>query len=234
MGPLLAATLSVSPVLIHLSAATPTDLVALTNAGSDPVRVQISVLAWSEGPDGQIVLEPTSELEAFPPLLQLAPGQKRNIRVGVAHAGKSPASERTWRLIVEELPPPPSGKKAVEIPTASRLSMPVFFAPETSVVRATVTEVGLRAGRLSFALANSGTVHVRPRSVGVRAADAAGVTVFEKKWDGWYLLAGGVRKYELPVAAADCARIANVVVEAPGEEWSVSTSWRPPAGGCGP
>jgi fimbrial chaperone protein len=226
-----AAVLNVAPVLIHLSQESPSALVALKNEGTDAVRVQLTVHAWQEGPEGQIVLQPTSELELFPPLLQLAPGEKRNIRVGTS--ARTGARERSYRLVIDELPSPLPPARGLQIPTLTRLSLPVFFEPAARVVRASVTAMSLRGGRLSFELANAGTVHVRPSSVQVRAADAAGATVLEQRWDGWYLLPGGVRRYELRVKPADCARIANVFIEAPGEEGAIASSWRPPTGGCG-
>jgi fimbrial chaperone protein len=171
-------------------------------------------------------------MEVFPPILQLAPGEKRNIRVGGTL--RSEAVERTYRLIVEELPAPrPLSERALEIPTLTRLSLPIFFEPAERVVKATVAQPRMSDGRLSFALENAGTVHLRPRPVHVRAADASGATVVEQRWNGWYLLAGGVRHYQLSVAPVDCARIATVSIDAPDDEASIATSWRPPAGSCG-
>ncbi len=227
-----AAALNVTPVLIQLSPGSPSALLALRNEGGEPARVQLTIHLWQEGPQGQVILNATSEVEVFPPLLTLGPGEKRNIRLGGDL--RSAAIERSFRLIVEELPSPRAHpERAVEFATLTRLSLPVFFEPAERVVKAAATRMSIGGGRLSFALENAGTVHVRPRAVHVRAADAAGATIAEQQWDGWYLLAGGVRGYELPIAPADCARIASVSFEAPDDEAPIASSWRPPAGGCG-
>jgi fimbrial chaperone protein len=230
--PVRGATINIAPVIIELSRESRTALVAVKNEGAETVRLQLTVHSWQEGAGGQIVLQPTSELELFPPLLQLAAGERRNIRVGAAGANGPPV-EKAYRLIVDELPSPLPPTRGLRIPTLTRLSLPVFFEPAARVVEANVADLALRSGLLSFALRNRGTVHVRPRNVALRALDSHGGTVVEQRWDGWYLLAGGVRRYEVRLAPADCARITSVSVEAPGDEAAIASTWRPPVGGCG-
>jgi fimbrial chaperone protein len=230
--PVRSATINIAPVIIELSPESRTALVAIKNEGVETVRVQLTVHAWQEGTDGKIVLSPTSEMELFPPLLSLAAGERRNIRIAAAGAPGAPV-EKAYRLIIDELPSPLPPARGLRIPTLTRLSLPVFLAPAARVVEAGVGDVALRGGVLSFALRNHGTVRVRPRAVALRALDATGGTVVDQRWDGWYLLAGGSRRYEVRLAPADCARIASVSVEAPGDEAAIASTWRPPGGGCG-
>jgi hypothetical protein len=36
---------------------------------------------------------------------------------------------------------------------------------------------------------------------------------FERQMDGWYVLAGGRREFEMPFPQADCSAVTSVVVE---------------------
>ena len=60
--PAWAASFEVSPVAVSLSAATTTGIVNVTNMSKDPVRLQVTGFAWSQGPDGEIQLAPTEEI----------------------------------------------------------------------------------------------------------------------------------------------------------------------------
>src|SRR5438132_1075740 len=124
--PAAGATLNVAPVIVELTEENRTALIALKNEGAEPARVQLTIHAWQEGAGGQIVLQPTSEVELWPPLLSLAPGERRNVRVGAA-AARAPSSEKAYRLIIDELPSPLPPARGLRIPTLTRLSLPVFL-----------------------------------------------------------------------------------------------------------
>ena len=97
-----ASTYSVNPTRVFLSAATRSALVTIKNESDQPLRFQLSVMAWSQDPTGEMQLAPTEEIVYFPTLLTLARGEERKIRVGAATALSN--VEQTFRLFIEELP----------------------------------------------------------------------------------------------------------------------------------
>jgi fimbrial chaperone protein len=99
-----AGDLEVNPVRVALSRGARSAVVAVRNAGTEATRLEVRIYAWEQSPSGEMKLTPTEEVVAFPPLLQLGPGERRNVRVG---AKVEPgAAEKAYRLFVEEMPPP--------------------------------------------------------------------------------------------------------------------------------
>src|SRR3954469_1996868 len=101
----LAASLDVSPIRIELNRPAPNALVTLTNTGKDTARYELRIVSWKQNDAGEMDLQDTREVFLYPPLVTLQPGEKRNARVGVAPTVFGQV-EKTYRLIVEELPAP--------------------------------------------------------------------------------------------------------------------------------
>src|SRR5260221_491039 len=127
-----AASLDVSPIRIELSRPVPNALVTLTNTGKDLTRFELRVVSWSQNQAGEMGLQSTQEVFLYPPLMSIKPGEKRNARVGVAPAVFG-AVEKTYRLIVEELPNPTRPGAPSQVQVVTRLSIPIFVAPEKPV-----------------------------------------------------------------------------------------------------
>lgn len=224
-----AAGLDVSPVLLELGAGERATLLRLRNDGESPSRYQITVHSWSEKREGGMDLGPTDEVVVFPPVLELAPGATRNVRVGVT-AGPG-VNERAWRLFVEELPPPPTPGNQVRILT--RIGIPVFLAPARVVERAVIEDVAAPGARLEFTLRNEGTVRIRPTAVQVVGRKADGAVLFEVPGEAWYVLAGGERRYALDLPAARCAA-ATVTIRVVLPSRTLESAVAPAVRGCGP
>lgn len=209
--PAAAAELEVSPVVVELGPGQRTALLTVRNAGPAPTRLQAKALSWRNGTDGRMTVAPTRELAIFPPLLELAPGETRNLRVGTD--APADAVERAWRLTVEELPredAPPSGMR---VRVLTRVGLPVFLAPSSgAVARGEVQFVERAKGRIRFALRNTGTVRLRPSSAALALVSGGGETVFEKPLETWYLLPREERVYEVEPPPGACERAAEMVV----------------------
>jgi len=153
-----AASFSVSPVRATLSAAKPTEALAIYNSGSEPAVVQLDVRAWSQD-HGTDVLTSTREILATPPIFTVAPGSKQVVRVG---ARRSPDSTRelAYRLFLQEVPPPPKpGFQGLRM--ALRLSIPVFIVPASAVPKLRWRAALESRGQLRIAIDNSGDAHVQ-------------------------------------------------------------------------
>lgn len=212
-GAATAAELEVSPVVVELSATGRTALLVVRNAGSTRTRLQARALSWAQGTDGVMKLAPTRELAVFPPLLDLAPGETRNLRVGTDAAPGE--VERSWRLSVEELPRSDDPEAGMKVRVLTRLGLPVFLAPARGA--RTAGQLAFLEGsgsRLRVALRNTGTVRLRPSAVTLALVGAGGERIVEKPLESWYVLPRGERIYEVEVSPADCARAAEAVVTA--------------------
>ena len=75
-APAHAATFSVNPTQVYLSGRTTTSLLTLRNDSDEPLRFQLSVFAWDQRPDGEMLLAPTQDVVFFPAMLTLAPKER--------------------------------------------------------------------------------------------------------------------------------------------------------------
>jgi fimbrial chaperone protein len=224
-----ASTFNVSPTQVFLDGKTSSALLTLKNESDEPLRFQLSAFAWDQNPAGEMTLAPTEDIVFFPALVSLAPGEERKIRVGrVVGAGDV---ERSYRIFVEELPPLEAATgNAVKVLT--KMGIPIFVRPARESSALAIRDLASRPGALTFTVANSGTVHVVPEHVVVRGL-AGSETVFEKSISTWYLLAGGRRDFDYPLAGADCARVTTFQVEVAYGESKIEQRLQAPAGACG-
>jgi fimbrial chaperone protein len=209
-GPTRAAEVEVGPVLVTLTPATRNALVTIRNQGKEASRFEIQAKAWNQGPAGEMELSSTEEIAVYPPVLVVAPGEERNIRVGaVTPPG---AVERSYRVIVQEMAPPETPESGAQVRLLTRMLLPIFVAPAKGVEKPVIAGLAARAGQVTFRLANEGTVHIRPESVKLVGTGAAGEVVFESELPAWYVLAGGVREYVARIPKEACAALRSFVV----------------------
>jgi fimbrial chaperone protein len=227
---LLAGAFSVWPVQVVLSGSRTTALVKVVNEGSETARLQVTAHAWDQAPDGEIRLTPTGDLAFFPALFELAPGKERNVRIGVIV--KPGAVEKTYRVFFEELPGAPTEQTGAAVRMMLRMSVPVFVEPAAPRRTAVIDGVELRAGELSWAVRNTGNARFVLQSVSVAGLDEAARPVFERRLEGWYVLAGGERVYRSALAPEECRPARSVRITATTDLGTVETTAELPPQGC--
>jgi fimbrial chaperone protein len=211
-GPARAAEVEINPVVVSLTPGTRSALVTVRNMGKDPVRFELQARAWTQSPAGEMLLSATEDVVAFPPLVTLAPGEQRNLRIGAVTAF-GPV-EKTYRVFLQELAPPEKPEGPSQVRVLSRIGLPVFLVPAQVQDRTVLRDLAVRGGKASFRIVNDGNAHARPTSVKLEAFGEDGTAVLERELTAWYVLAGGQRDYDLEIPRDLCAAVRKVVVTA--------------------
>lgn len=225
-----AALFQVNPVRLSLSAQTTSGLLTVHNQSQEPLRFQITAHEWRQTPDGEMTLLPTTDVAVFPSMVTVPAGASRKVRVGVLTP--SGASEKTYRVFVEELPPlsAPGASNGVRVLT--RMGIPVFQAALAPTATPTIDALALRAGKLSFSVKNGGNTHFMNTTIRVVARNSAGQVTHESKTKGWYVLGDSYRLHDLSLPPTSCANLASITVEIETDQGNASASLNATSAQC--
>jgi len=200
--------LEISPVRLDI-AARGTAIVTLRNNGAAPVSIQAEAFDWRQDAGGADRLEPTRDLLVVPPLFTLAPGEDQLVRV--AFVGQAAETERPFRLVFAELPPPQPVALPRGLAVRLRLSIPAFIAatgPADPALR--VADFRQDGSATQLLLVNEGERHVRVHRVDYEQDGGHG-----KALDvAHYLLPGS--RWQVEQTLADAAPVRQVRVVADG------------------
>ncbi len=228
---------SVTPVVAVLSRTNRSQLLTLRNSGHETLRFQLSVSAWEETPGGEMGLRPTEDVVFFPQLLSLAPGESRKIRLGSLVSAE--VTEKTYRLFIRQLKPLETsqsistGGSAAGVQIITTIGVPVFIQPAAASFRGEVDGMAMSSGVLSFRIRNTGNIHFVVQKMRVQGFGDKGQPVFSREANGWYVLAGGVRDYQLPPLPADeCLKTRSVSIQVTTERGVFNKSSDLGAGAC--
>ncbi len=212
-GNIAASAFKVTPVRVTFSGPSST-LLTLKNESDLPLRFQISSFAWQQDPGGKVKLEPTEDIVFFPTLLTLAPGEERKVRV--ASTVTAQQTEKTYRIFFEELPgtEKQTQSSGAQVKILTKMGIPIFVTPEKGRAEAVIENGTIKDGSLSFDVRNTGNIHFGLQKVKVHGAGADGKIAFERELDGWYVLAGSPRTYQVDVPADVCSKVKTVSIEA--------------------
>lgn len=201
MGSATAASLQVAPTSLQLTPRQNADALWLTNSGTTPVQVQVRVFEWRQDA-GRDQLLPTTDLQVSPPMQSLAAGQQQLIRV-VRSAPTAPAVQRTYRVVVDELPSVDPRRTGMQF--VLRYSMPVFIQPagETSLKHVLQARlVRLDDGRPALEVHNSGNSYAQLADIGLGTVERP--QIVHPGLLG-YVLSGQTMRWPLDVPAARLA-----------------------------
>ena len=202
----------VTPVRVTFNRPSST-LLTLKNDSDEVLRFQITAYTWSQDAKGGIQLGPTEDVTFFPTLLTLKAGEERKVRVATTVTAKD--VEKTYRIFFEELPPleTPKEKAGAQIRILTRMGIPIFVEPEKGYAEARVENAKVQGGHLMFEVRNSGNMHFAVRSVKVHGVSSTGEALLEREVEGWYVLPGTPRSYDLEIPAGVCSKLKTVSLE---------------------
>ncbi|MCA9581001.1 MAG: molecular chaperone [Myxococcales bacterium] len=233
-----AATFSVHPIKIDLSTKRKSELFAVRNTGHERLRFQITVHEWKQSRTGEVELAPTEDIVFYPRMLTLQGGEERNIRVGLARTFVSSAAkvkkEKTYRIIVEELPSHTPKAAGPQVRVLTKMSVPIFVSPEEAIAKPKMIPGGLKAGKFSFQLKNNGNAHTIVRDLKIKGLGKGKRPLFGKELQGWYLLADGVRDYDVDLPRRACGKVKTLQVEGRAGDEVFSIDYPLSEGACAP
>lgn len=196
-----AASLQISPVSINLRANQAAGGINLQNLGERPVYGQVRVFAWDQR-NGEDVLTPTDELVASPPIIEVGAKGSQTIRL-VRKGGAAGNAERTYRLLIDEIPR--EDEQASGVAIRLQYSVPVFVAPGDEAAAPNLAWNVLRKDNAwVLRVNNTGTLHAQVGAATL--VDGAGKETEISKGLLGYALAGREREWRLPFAPT--ARVA--------------------------
>jgi fimbrial chaperone protein len=219
----------VYPIRVYLNAGASSTLMTVKNDGAERLRLQVSVMAWDQNKQGEMILNPTEDIIFYPTLLTINPDDQRNLRVGT-HP-KEVSKERSYRIFVEELPPNEKLQSS-GVRFLTKVSIPIFLQPRKVETKGVIDQLTLRKGELSFDIKNDGNVHIQPREIRVRGTSSDGGVQLDRKIPGWYVLTGGLREYRIDLPKNECLKIKDLKVEFEINEKPVNESYSVPADAC--
>ena len=231
-GRVRASGLNLSPVQVWLSQDTSKSLLTLRNEGPEDARYQVSAVAWDEDANTGMKLSPTEDIVAFPLLLELKVGETRSLRIGTV-VPFGPV-EKTYRVFLEKLPPPAKPQTRSTVRVLTRVGIPVFLAPVRTLEQHKLSPVTVAGGGASVDVQNHGNVHFRVETVRLEGFGDQGAKVFEKQAQGWYVLAGSHKRYELEIPKDACRKVRKLVVSVKTDKDQVfQEPLETPGGACG-
>ena len=189
-----AGSFQVNPIRIELSGAKRIVAERVTNTGTEPVVVQMSVMAWTQD-NGKNVLTPTREIIVSPPIATIAPGQEQIVRVGLRRA-PDPQRELSYRLFVREVPPPPKpGFQGLVV--ALRIGLPIFVQPREGRAKPVLVWSARLSGpaAIRLSLENRGTGHIQISDLTL--SEAGQKEPVAQEGGLAYILAGQSRQWDL-------------------------------------
>lgn len=153
-----ASSFSVSPTRIPLSGKNSAVIVRLLNNGDEPVTVQAHIVAWTLS-ENKLVYHDSDDVLLNPPIFTLEPDQAQLMQLGLRRP-RAEGNEIAYRLIVDEVPPPP--KPGLSLRRLSRISVPIFVEPQGGARNQVDWKAELvPGGGMKITATNKGNVHVQ-------------------------------------------------------------------------
>jgi fimbrial chaperone protein len=123
---LLASSFGVKPTRIFVQTL-PQSSMSVTNQGDTTVYIQAELLKWTQQ-KGSDIYAPARDVIVSPPMFKIEPGEMQIVRL---HSMLTDGSnqERTYRVILQELPSPSPDLNRPAVATILRMSIPIFILP---------------------------------------------------------------------------------------------------------
>ena len=136
----------------------------VNSSGGKTIPVSISVTTWSINPDGSENNIPSNDLLVFPRQLILKSKERRSVRIAPRSKSK-PAIEKTYRIIIEELPinmdAAQTKQSGVNVLLAYRTAF--YLLPNNPTSNLNLEHIQVGNNYYLFSIKNSGNTHTHLR-----------------------------------------------------------------------
>ena len=152
-----AATIRLSPVTVEILSHQKASSISLYNQSNESADLQIRIFEWTQNA-GQDQLIPTDDIAISPPFLKLKPNDSYNLRV-VRIKPEPISGEKTYRIILDELPKPIDSRKASQgVNVLLRSSLPVFVVNKDAITQLN-WKIDAKQNDTSLNISNIGNRH---------------------------------------------------------------------------
>ena len=193
---------SISPIRLDLDRQNKTDSITVRNDDAEKkLDLQARLYEWTQDADGKDIYVESADLVFFPRIFTVEKQDERVIRVGL----KVPAAatEKAFRLFIEELPPPPDAqRKGAQVAFVLRFGIPIFLRPETEQISGSIERVDATPGGAAVIVRNTGNRNFQIQSLNVKSG-----SLFEKDIVGGYVLAGSSKKLAVEIPPDICRKL---------------------------
>lgn len=191
-----AASLQMYPVTVNFCKGASVAAVYVKNTGTESIGAQIRIYHWQQQ-GHKDVMTPSSELIVSPPITSIPAGKEQLVRVISQAPTGTGGPEKSYRLILDELPQNSGAHSSEQVHFLLRYSVPVFFScpgqkTDLSAVHASIDSTG-RGHRL--VIRNSGTQHLKLSRVSI---ESDGKSYLVSKGLFGYVLPGSEMIWDLP------------------------------------
>jgi fimbrial chaperone protein len=207
-----AASLQVAPVILEVAAPGATITVTLRNNGMKPIATQVRVFRWIQEA-GRERLEPSDDVVASPPAVDLRPAQDYVVRA-VRITKKPIEGEETYRLVIDELPEPPQRQRTVNF--VVRHVIPLLFDAQDATAPDVKWQVTQSRHAILLSAVNRGDRRFRLGSV--RISDGAGKGASFGPGLVGYALGRSTMSWKVPASKSVFAPGAKVSITGQTEE----------------
>ncbi|QXB46307.1 fimbrial biogenesis chaperone [Acinetobacter seifertii] len=152
-----AASIRLSPVNVEILSDQSASSISLYNQSNESADLQIRIFEWTQNA-GQDQLIPTDDIAISPPFLKLKPNDSYNLRV-VRIKPEPISGEKTYRIILDELPKPIDSRKASQgVNVLLRSSLPVFVVNKDAITQLN-WKIDAKQNDTSLNISNIGNRH---------------------------------------------------------------------------
>ncbi len=188
-----ATSLEITPVAVHLVPGNNATTIEVMNRGGVAAAIQLRAFAWTQVGDKD-VLTPTRDIILSPPMFTIGKDATQTIRL-LLRRGPAGRGERTYRLLIDEVPP--VNGKTNNVVVAMRVSLPVIIASQAPGAAALQWRAKRGpGGRIMLSATNSGAAFERVHAIAVTMADGSRPPVSPGGANS-YILAGAQRQWEV-------------------------------------
>lgn len=202
----------VTPIRLFFDKGSRSGILNVQNDGEKPMNLQVKAMEWTQDAEGKDQYAETADLVFFPKFLMVPGKEERVVRIG--NKGVPGAKERTYRVFIEEVTPPPKDDQGqgATVFVNVRFAVPLFAGPAKEEVSAKL-RAELKKGAVTAVIENTGNLHFRLTALEARGKSAKGEETFRQKVDGWYLLNGAKRSYTFQIPKDGCLASDSIELE---------------------